>query len=446
MFIGALVGPLIKEKDWGSTRYPKFHCVDFLEFVDVLAQWVSAIQDSYCKDKAAQNVLSSSALQDLICPLTFLEMQLLLRAVIMAAFKDTQAGVQGLYPFTPTSSTDNQFVPFIASAGTCNIACPDMKLPLAFVENIRSLVARHIEHKPGYAEWFIPILGKYALTELNPATYTFQYAFTDQPVQTLPSFTLPTGIYRENLIDSKTKKTMSKLLNEQPISLIDGAYASGYVAINDTTRLQALSTRWNAWLEQNGLATYSMSLTPLSTDLGVNVLCSVSMTRIVNKVTPQAKERAQQIIDVRSERHAERVCVLNEYNDLQSVAELSQGVILSSPYEMVLKSWILPTVRLEVEGTSFITAQKWQGLMVEPYQIITTAGEQGRSLSYMHSSYASQMVKANLERKNSWEEFFVEMAKLGRGGILSGLVAKMVGSAVPQLSGIADVISDALPI
>jgi len=148
-FLGGFLSAIGEVQDMGTKIAPRFHCVDFNEFLDVLGQWICQLITAYTQDpefSLTQGVNSTPPV--LTCPCSFQEVALLLRATMMEAFKDTQPAVQSLFPALPQSNTDVQFTPFLAASNSCaGITTSGMLLPEGLVENIRSLTMRRVKTK-----------------------------------------------------------------------------------------------------------------------------------------------------------------------------------------------------------------------------------------------------------------------------------------------------------
>jgi len=56
------------------------------------------------------------------------------------------------------------------------------------------------------------------------------------------------------------------------------------------------------------------------------------------------------------------------------------------------------------------------------------------------------MVKGRDSPPDNWDNFFVEAAKQGRGGVLSSLIAGAIGSFLPAAAPILNTIADILPV
>jgi len=451
-FIGASLGFFIPEMTWTTKQYPKFHSVDFLEFQDVMALWVQGLINSYLTDnQTLGGSLGPQQIQLVQCPLTLQELGLLLRNQLMCAFKDTQAAVQGLLPVQPSGATDNQFTPYIAGSGSCFLASTAMLLPVPLVENIRALTARHIQKTEYSQEWFIPVLGQYVFDVLNPADYVCTYTDGGDQVVVLPAFKPASAVYQRTIRDSKGKSTVLPMA-EVPINFIDGSTGSGYIAINDPKQLEKLTTMWNTWLTDSGLQTFSVPMGPLGTEPGINVLCSVAMTRYWIDASDQEHQlkriKAEDgVVDLRNNDPRRRSVLASPYANRECVQDSSQGVILSAPYEQIQKTWILPVVILEyISQEENTISQRWQALMKEPYSASRTGGDTGAKMSELHATYAKNMQKSKLAATSTWSSLFADMAAKGRGGILSGLVASLVGNVFPAASGIVNTIANVLPI
>jgi len=433
LFLGGFMTGLFKESEWNMKRYPKLHAVDFLEFGDVVAQWVTGIVQSAIND-LNPGVLGAGQL----CPLTLQEVLLLLRNVIMTAFKDSQRAVQTMYPIQPASGTDNQFVPYVASATTCFLKDVPMQLPIALIENIRALVGRCTHRTGSDIEWFLPVLGQYADDALESANYQ-----VTQDGVTASVF--KEGIlYSKRVFDEKTATFTMQPSVETFVSLVDGQSSTGFVAINNPKRLAELAALWNDWLTNTNVQNYSMTVGTLGTEQGVNILTSVNMTR--HWVPNPDITKEERFVDIRLKNAKYAKFTATQYATRLVVADTAQSVQLAAPYEQVLSTWILPIILQQTTNNGSTNIVRWSALSSEPYEISASSGFDGMIQSELHSIYASKMIRQKLAVKNDWDNFFEEMSKQARGGILSGLVASFVGSIAPGAAGIANTIAGMLPI
>jgi len=128
---------------WKMKRPPRFHQVDFLEVVEVMAQWAGYLVTQFFLDPANNVALAFGENQsvqagNMTCPITFQEFSLILRNELMVLFGDTQAGVQGLSVEDPGGGYGS-FSPLMAGSTTCGITSSQMKMPIGIIENLRSL-------------------------------------------------------------------------------------------------------------------------------------------------------------------------------------------------------------------------------------------------------------------------------------------------------------------
>lgn len=453
-WLSTMMSTLIQPNRFRMRRYPRFHAVDFLEFGDVMAQWVAGLIQEYVNDPEFGQVVAAqqgaevkkkkvnapftdnwlfNAIPDPLCPLTLQEMLLLLRNVIMCAFKATQPGVQSLLPVFPASGSDNQFTPYVAGANCCAINILDMMLPTALIENIRALVAREIViNAPHDVQWYVPVLGQYALDTLDSEDYQINLSNYFEPEAAISSVNVFQDgvIFSERRLDTKGK-VVDVALTETPISLIDGTAGGTAIWINDPMQLKRLVGLWNSWLTKFALQTYSMTLGTMGTELGISSLTSIAMTR--HWITPPEtlKVNIDKFSDPRMVAKMGRG-VQTIYDAKLAVAESSQSIILAAPYEQILDSWILPVNRSQsgeqIDQQALFT--RWQEIMGEPYSTSLSTGTDGLPLSFMHAVYASKMLKSRSAPPNGLDQFLIEQAKLGRGGILSG-----IGSALDSILG-----------
>lgn len=438
IFIGAGMSSFQPEKYWSSRWYPKFHAIDFNEFADVLAQWVVLVVEASLKDNPAQ------VTEDVICPLTLQEMCLVLRAVCMQAFKDTQTGVQGLGPILPTSANDNQFTPYVCGSGTSYNSPVPMQLPMPLVENIRACSMRGVEFGRN-RDSFIPVLGQFFEDVLSQGDYLVQVG--DPPVATEVFF--PTAsVYQKDAFD-KAGRAIKIPLAETPISLIDGRGTGGILAINDPTRIGELCGLWNDWVSESNISNFSTTTGVMGAEKGINILCSSMCTRHWVEVEEAKVNKAIGTVDCRVVgRAVQRRRYSTVYADRQAVADTCQSDFIGAAYEQVLSIWVLPSLLTQSNtslGQSTVVPRS-QIMLREVAMSNTASTYSGKKMSEMHASYAARMVKGKLSAPNDWQNFFAEASRTGRGGILSGLIANWVGKAVPALGGIASGIASALPI
>jgi len=447
LWLSVFMSTLATSQEMKARRYPRFHAVDFLEFGDVMAQWVTGVIQSFVNDPQtieanntadiAQKRKSSEKKKGMIpagfpdptCPLTLQEMLLLLRNIIMGVFKDTQAGVQSMLPRHPESQNDNEFTPYLCSANTCFLTMLDMLLPLAVVENIRALKARKITIKGHDIQWYVPVLGQYFQDFLVGDNY--QYQFPDLPnsgVETHNSFAVG-ALFEKQVIDIKGNIVSTPLV-ETEISLIDGTNSGSPVWINDPMQLKTLVGQWNKWIAEFNLQAYSMTLTTVGSELGISSLTSVAMTRHWVEQPQSVKIGRSLIVDSRIK--SDRALGNTVYSTRLAIADSSQSIILAVPYEEVLTTWVLP-VNFSNSGANINDQSvftRWQEIMGEPYSSCMTTNVDGTILAFNHFTYASRMVKSRAGQLSSWDQFFVDAAKEGRGGILSG-----IGTALDSILG-----------
>lgn len=439
--LGAFLGKVIPLNRTLMKRNIKVHEVDFNEFLEVSIFWIQSLQQAWCNDNTnISNVGGSVNPSSIVCPLTLQEVSLLLRNVLMDLFKDTQAGVQGLYSYVPNGSTDNQFAPYTAHAGTCFLQSVGMSLPTALVENMRALVYRHCKMGKKDYQYFVPILGAYIQDTFNSTQYT--YVFGDQ---NFPCFTIPTlAAFQREEVSSKTGKLTTVLAPEIPISLFDGSSAEGFAAINNPMALKNLAQTWEAWLTNSGLSVYSAPLCQPSTEPGINVLFSTNMTRhwITNSADRKRHMPKSTRLDPR------RLTAVNgPYSQRLAIADTAQSIPLSVPYEDFQSFWILPTIENEFTGqddSSVVT--RWQALMDEPFLANSSSGYDGVNLQDLHSAYASKLVRPRNAPPNSWDESLQSLAAKGRGGILSSLVGGALNMFVPGVGTMVETALDAVHV
>jgi len=458
--LGLCMSSFMSEQEWQIKKYPYLKPIDFLEFGDVLAQWVTSITQAFLSDSVNYVVGTPPAtfVPNMTCPLTLQEMLLLLRNVLMEAFKDTQSGVQAIYPYVPASGTDNQFVPYVASTATCFTSAVDMILPIPLIENIRALVTRKVNNTAAGAQFWIPVLGQFAQTLLSSEDYLITFPFETPVTQSVFKTGVLFRVPKKDTLSTKPRSGSTgpppttsnyELLAETSISLVDGNSSMGIVSINDPAVLKTLATMWNDWLTGSGISTYSCGTGTFGTEKGISVLESLSTTRHVSVVTENERSlRRERMVDLRLETPHYRRVQNQPYSQFQAIANSSYATILSVPYEQVLSTWILPVnlVEFSATPTNSTTVVRWQNINDETHLQSLTSGTTGMSMAQMHATYATKMTKGRTAESNDWSKTFTEMAATGRGGILSSLVSGLVSSFSPSLGSAVSSIGSAIGI
>jgi len=442
--LGAGQASWFKEQKWKMQRPPKLHFIDFNEFGDVVAKWVAAMQQAFLNDPANAGVNPST----LVCNLTLQEMLLLLRNVLMTAFKETQASFHACYPVVPADQNDNVFVPFIVGTNTCYLTSTPMSLPIPLIENIRALVYRFICRGGTDWEFFCPVLGQFSQEFLSENDYTFKPA-AGEPIL---SFTPRADVALQKVRGEKGEDKFIPLI-ETTIGLVDGNSSLGYVCINDPNALEKTLARWEDWLKLSNVTQNSVGLAPLGTESGISVLCSVNLTRFLgnplithDKVAADKRRALIGIIDLREKRKELNHSKSSIYTNVEAQQDSAQSKILQVAYEEVLSTWILPQVRFRVDNLNAITPIRWQAISSEVFSSLLTNGTEGEKLDDMHAAYAQKMIRAKLGQPTTWEAMFAEMARQGRGGIISGIIGKFADAIIPGAGGLVQQVGNVIGI
>jgi len=438
-----MMGFVVDEPYWNFKRPPKLHCVDMLEFGEVIALWIQNMIEGYISYYQSINSFSDLVIEDIRCPLTLQDMLLLLRATMMQAFKGSQAAVQGLYPQTVTSGSQKDFEPYVASATTYTAGPVNFQLPAPILENISALTMRIIKrHGDKDPEWFIPVLGQYHGVKLNSDDYVFTYQVNGLDV-VVPVFQQG-ALYKKSSWDDKKKSYTVEMLPEAEIKLTDGTSGGSYVFINDADRLETLAENFNTWLAKF-MSSFTVKTSTYGTERGINILSSIGMTRHIFEPPVNLERKRVLIEDSRSVFKRGSVDA-SPYIGLSAIADTSSSRILSAPYEKIQSVWILPTNLVSFTNADSTLVPRWQLLEGESFRATTATGNTGQSLAKKHAAYAAKLTKAFEAEKNDWMEFFDEATKIGTGGLLSGLVNSFVTAAFPGVAPISTAIANMIPI
>jgi len=400
--------------------------------------------------------------------LTIQELGLILRSQIMGAFASTQPGVQSILPILPSSSSDPQFLPFIAGVGTVFLAgASQMLLPITIVENIRALTHRaHVQKFPNgnvAIKHFIPILGQIFGEGLNSADYNVTVQTQEGPVM------YPVFASSATLFTTTNEKNETVALAEVPIDLVDGSSSGSFVAINDPMRLSQLVDLHNVWVKT--LQAFTCKVGVVGTDAGVNILSSIQNTKMFTDLLPdkggvairqgggtssissiEAKPQKRRSGKVQKPyidaRMVKRSLHVSPFVNRSLIVVTQHDPALAAVWTTVHNFWIFPSVRLL--PANFNNATSWQRMAStweEPHSIVVSNENTiPPTFAQYHLIYAQKMVKARNGDEIELDQFIDECTKAGHAGILSSLAAgflRTVGG--PTVGAIADSVASVLP-
>jgi len=344
--------------------------------------------------------------------------------------------VHSLYPLTPFDANDDVPIPFIVSTNTCYLSPTQMTLPMKLIENIRSLTARHVHRGGNDYEFFIPVLGQMSQVEVPWDLFTFTPPGALTPT---PSFANPNSV---NIQEVSTKEgKFFKPLVEESINLIDGSCTSGYAFINNPKALAELQELWEEWFKQSGVSSYSSTFGTFSVDAGINALVSVTTTRNMQAplISKQRKLERQSIekktgirnVDPRFEGKKAYGLVVPYYQNHEVKNFASQSTIIAAAYEPIISQWILPTAYEKTDDNNLITVVRSECIQSEPFTNVIDQDSEGITLDAITTQFAEKMVRGKLATKDDWDLLLEEMAKKGRGGILSKIVGGLADAIIP---------------
>jgi hypothetical protein len=447
ILLGGMLVDELKPSQLGLKTPPVIKYIDFLQFADVYARTIQQaltlrVQTAAFVENVANN--SNYFVEELQCPLTFQNFQLLLRATLMLVYTDT-VKCQGTYPRTATGGTDNEFVVYPCGMQSVGILLGNMMLlPNIMQENVLALRSTKVEAgKTGAKQPQIvySALGQYNGDKLIEADYSVTYTI-DGADFTVSPFASPVG--------------------EVPISLIDGYFSSvpdGYCCINDPSALVTQATAFNEWIQAQG--DHFRMLTSIATDSGVNALKCNFMTchwlTVGQELSWKKKEKSKEVKKTKKEKLQKiegpksRYTVKLETDEVvNSVYANRKMIAVSSGNEVFDVCWtnfqmyfVLPINSLDSgtngDNTGYL---KMSGLMREPRQLsVGTGSTKFASIAARNESYAALMVKTKFAQDTVQEETLKQLNAEGEAGVL-GSMTKVIAGTVGHAA--VDVASDML--
>jgi len=443
--LGSLLVDAKSVKEYRTKQPPIFKYIDHGELVDVLAQWFVLLFSQYSQDVNIQvkNLVNLG--------MSFQDFNILVRAVAMYVFASSNHWGQSMINLVPTGN-DDYFIPFLSSSSgaVSNSNVAGIQLPILFAENLKCLKSaiNYAYSVPGsktidYSNptYMIPVYGKWSQNVLVASDYQYLNVSTNAMI---PIFTAdPTDV----------------------INIVDGSTNGGYANIGGSNKLTELVQIWNENIET--LRAYSMSLTTLESDEGLNAFRSIGFTRVCQVFNESKKLKREKFIkekekpkefkvsedwtlhSVRRNFLKHRISVnavtLKEpqytYNEVQIMSTQSQQYFNNTVWSKVLSIWILPVGHVNVTNTDVdnFNTEDARIFYSEP-NIIRNAAVQNSSTTMhtTHTIYAQQLVRTKYGLPQDIETILQSAAESGKGGLIGGIleafapvIASAVGGMIP---------------
>jgi len=372
------------------------------------------------------------------CPLSSLQMQIVLRQALMSRFNNEMA-----QDLVQDGSRTVAQIPFSVGpngVSATNEAIGSLKLPFVFTENVRS--ATRLTTKLGYVsavDW-IPVLSRPAVTDV-PTLGNFQ--FFDGSAYVDVYATVP---------------------GEVPIDLIDlgsGITPREYISANGD-QLTLLITTFNKWI--TSLGNHLSSLCSIGSEPGIAALSTIINTlhtrtllvgtppTLTTAPTLSKRESLQKIqhkgvgIAI-AETTLPRPVGASDYYTRVAVNSISGTCPFQAPFQRYLTAFVQPSFIGTLGFTAEGTINFRRVYQIEPFVINYTAqtsptveGLDGMVLLDTLAKKAALMdIKTNLAARSEAEIELTKMSQSGEGGFftsLAGVVGDMLG--VPAVKAIAN--------
>jgi len=423
-------------------------CIDFYQICETVFLWLR--ETSRLKLEDPGNVAESvkpgvGGIASETLPLTMQEVMILLRSTCMNLYKDTQFLAQGTFPCAITSNSQQGYTALISAVGTYPAQSAEIELPLILVENLRSTTYRVnfpdkvFNEKTGKFEVdahnpqiYVPILMAPNTVELRPEDYDIGWTDIDGQVHTVPLFAssataFATEDYTKTPSISRKSSKTHLVGAEVPISMIDGSTADQFVAINDPTALQDLVDVWNTWVRDH--ANYSVPLTTIGSDGGINSLEVITMTEhwIEQQFKPQKRELLPRFKLI-----AKDTFNLGPYAAKGLVVLSSQTVPDAATWDTLQQFWLKPVNHDAVitagDPKTYTKYERMQIASLEPATLIKVETNMGAVYSQKNYELALLNTRSKDQPKTEAVNFLESEAAKGRGGILSSLAASFLGN------------------
>lgn len=429
---------------------PRFKAYNFDEFYDVLA-------------RACGNALeiqnADVGLPVPECPLTPLQVQLLLRQALLTVFQNElsqdaffNAGPDGQtlpwFPFTVTSNGTN-----LAAQGA------QMKLPTPLTENIRAS-SRHTEM----------VHTKFGDQISDVVTLLGRYDPAERPM--LGNYTYSKGGVPTNVFANET------LL---PFNIIDCSYP-GMLGTKEYFDLNAdqyaiLCEVWNEWIAK--LSSF-VGVATIAGEMGISALSTAFMTNHLVYQTPEIpqpeltqpigkkettattiptsaklkKEKSVKHIGSSMKRNMKSVNPVGgpSYFDSTYVRLTSSTYPFLAPTSKFMNCFVLPIITAVETADQENTTSAIQSFLVEPYSRSDVATSSNvivgvsakPALTTRHVNLAAMCVRGVLSQTSEVMLELQQLAKEGRGGFFTFIARAVQGVTGLPVAGLGKAIDDGL--
>jgi len=379
------------------------------------------------------------------CPLTSQEAQILLRQAILPQFDND------VFQDLRYDAAENVvMLPFVVGPNGSNTGTVDMLIPTFLAENILCM-----------KKFTAQISKKYENSIIT--WYSVLGRPSPQEAPQLGNYTYGSG-----------SEVYASFPNEIPINLIDASapvnQGIGYLDFT-RTQIQQLKESWNEWV--SGLTQVLSPLVSISGRKGIRVLNCNLNTLYADRIEQPEPAPLTVPVGVSEKRKVSKEgpkgTTLGRLRAVAAVAP-SGG---SSYFQLVgerrvtsvepmkpelwpfLSKWILP-VNYSDNTLGQTSAQALQTFLIEPNTLPKSSaggvGTPGNPSSIVPDSYSRHLTCAQVDIKgfatigqNALVQDLINQDAAGRGGFFSGLVADMIGQALPDFAGAAKAIGSLVP-
>jgi len=427
---------------------PIFKPIDFYEIFDLWQQLIRQMLTNYNNDLTSES-------QNTFCPLTQKQLLLLCAGVLRINFRDSQILTQSINPYGTTITANNWTTFLMANNCSASAIFDSVQLPLAFLENLRSLRMRAV-----FGAKFPRKIGgkvKMVTDKNNPQIILPVLGY-------FTSDTIPVYDYANNRLSTVVPILAPADPSEVLPQLHDGFAGTGtYVDLGTGDYLQNIVNIWNQFMGELSATVEAPGV--LGHEMGILAFSQIAFTDYVVQVNGEDIDvnrfskglTAYDMVVQRKARREERlkrekssikkgkviVKQLQAFTETNGIAATSASVPILGMVWPYVNFWIRPSIRLGYESSSD-NQQPWsvtsgQLAMNEPYKINNTVvtGDTDTPIPSINQNVRNlQFVKMMLtglkaSGPNSYTQILLDAAAQGRG---SGIMDVITAFASPLLS------------
>lgn len=367
--------------------------------------------------------------------ITQIDAQIMLAGVLRYNFEETQALVQGLNPYYSVPA-DNEWCTWLM-ANNCyaSQSFAQVMLPLAFLENLRSLRGRAIygAMKPskkgfvpdhGNPQLILPVLGQFPNDTIDSLEY---YDASTEEMTSI--WAVPDGGQLPNLWDGYIGNNAYNITTSEYIESVITNWNKFMAEISNVVESPGVLGSEDGIMAFStiGFTNYYEVIEPLS----IHVPRTMTIRDTPLRVAAKLKEMRAKPSRTKSGKFVKVAGVDDSTTNTLTLVSAVGSVPFNAIVWPYIKNWVKPSFRLGMENNNSqvqLTVTNFQALYGEPHRLnasLVSSGEilQGESQAKSNVNFATMMVHPPAtEGCNTLTQALKEAAAQGRGSSIMDVI------------------------